>query len=335
MRLAWFRTTPPDARDLLDRTAPLIEVLRRTHDITVITAAQAHDFVWRHDRQPYDLCIYEPGPTPAHRFIWPYLLQYPGLVIPAAMMTIEPRAWTRARAVVVGDAAVAESLRDEWHATIKVATPGVRGRRHSTDGVRARHRDLAVGTLDGARADLLQRAIDRARRGGAAVTLDPHGEPEMVLQTADVIVALEWPPAAGPPLAALHGMAAALPVVVLEVEATAGWPALNPQTWQPREFSAATAVAVSIDPRDEEHSLVLTLARLAADAALRTRLGEAGHAWWAAHATLDHAVASWDDILAEAVALYPAAPEPLDDGSARAREILDELGVSVDFLSHS
>lgn len=41
----------------------------------------AHDFVWRQARAPYDLSIYQAGNSWAHDFIWPYLFQYPGLVV--------------------------------------------------------------------------------------------------------------------------------------------------------------------------------------------------------------------------------------------------------------
>src|SRR5687768_12873217 len=41
----------------------------------------AHDFVWRNARASYDLPIYQAGNSWAHGFIWPYLFQYPGLVV--------------------------------------------------------------------------------------------------------------------------------------------------------------------------------------------------------------------------------------------------------------
>jgi glycosyltransferase involved in cell wall biosynthesis len=41
----------------------------------------AHDFVWRHTRAPYGLPIYQAGNSWAHGFVWPYLFQYPGLVV--------------------------------------------------------------------------------------------------------------------------------------------------------------------------------------------------------------------------------------------------------------
>jgi glycosyltransferase involved in cell wall biosynthesis len=41
----------------------------------------AHDFVWRHAREPYDLVVYQFGNSSHHDYIWPYALRYPGLVV--------------------------------------------------------------------------------------------------------------------------------------------------------------------------------------------------------------------------------------------------------------
>jgi hypothetical protein len=334
MRLAWFRATPPDSGALLDSTAPLIDALARTHHIDVVTAAEAHDFVWKHGGAPYDLCIYEAARE--NHFIDPYLLHYPGIALLSDATMADSRAWGGSRVVVASDVAVAQSLAWAWPAArMRHVQTGVADAQHppTTSRVRSRASDLdahtgelRIGVIADARRDVVERAATRARNAGAAAHV--RGTP----QDADVIVALEWPPAAGPPVAALHAMAAGQPVVVLEIEATAGWPAWDPQTWQPRGFSQEVPIAISIDPRDEEHSLVRAFVRLAADPALQTALGAAGRAWWRSHATVDHALASWEPLLQEAVTLGPAAPQPVADGSERAQAILRELGVVVDFL---
>ena len=120
---------------------------------------------------------------------------------------------------------------------------------------------------------------------------------------------------------------------------TAGWPALDPQTWQPRGWTGQPPIVVSIDPRDEEHSLALALRRLATDAQLRESLGAAAHEWWRQHATLDHAVQAWRSILAEAITVTPS-PRPSNwprhltaNGTERARDLLAEFGATVDFLA--
>ena len=97
-------------------------------------------------------------------------------------------------------------------------------------------------------------------------------------------------------------------------------------------------VAITIDPRDEEHSLFLALRRLANDAALRNEIAETARTWWQANSTVPHAVHRWEEILAEAVSISPP-PHPIDwpahltaDGTERARQILSEFAVDVDFL---
>lgn len=41
----------------------------------------AHDFVWRHQREPYDLTVFQLGNSSAHDYAWPYLFRYPGLAV--------------------------------------------------------------------------------------------------------------------------------------------------------------------------------------------------------------------------------------------------------------
>jgi hypothetical protein len=193
-----------------------------------------------------------------------------------------------------------------------------------------------VGVLDPSRNTLIQQAVGRARDAGARLELIA-GSADSVLKKADILVAITWPPA-DELTTALAGMAAGQAVIVLETEATAGWPALDPQTWQPRGWSGQPPIVVSIDPRDEEHSLSLALRRLASDATLRATLGSAAHDWWRHHSTLDHAVEAWGAILADAAtATPPARPEGWPrhltaDGTERAREILAEFSATVDFL---
>ena len=41
----------------------------------------AHDFVWKHAREPYDLVVYQLGNATCHDYMWAYLARYPGLVV--------------------------------------------------------------------------------------------------------------------------------------------------------------------------------------------------------------------------------------------------------------
>jgi hypothetical protein len=324
MRLAWFRATRHDSGDLLDHLGPVIEQLQRSHELEIVTEAEAFDFAWKHGRRRYDVCVYETGRTRARAFIWPYLLHYPGVTILDRGDLRDARVWLGSRAIAVFDPAVARSIEDEY--------PGVRVRhvpiamRPVQTPVEARSPELRVGLIEHSRPRLVERAVQRARDRGASVRMAER------LEDADVIAALEWPPTAGPPAGAVYAMSSGRPAIVLEVEATAGWPALDPQTWQPRGFGSEPPIAISLDPRDEEHSLTLALVRLAADPHLGAALGDAGRAWSQRHATVEGAVTAWDQVLAAAAAIGVASPQRVADGSASARAILRELGVEVDFL---
>lgn len=142
---------------------------------------------------------------------------------------------------------------------------------------------VRFGALPAARADVLQRALARACLAGASAALAADGPPGRVLQEADVVVSLSWPVTNEPRTSVLAAMAARKPVIVLETTSTAEWPALDPQTWRPRGFGTDAPIVVSLDPRDEEHSLVLAIQRLSNDAALRARLADAAHAWATKH----------------------------------------------------
>ena len=349
MKVAWFRADTPRPADLLDDTAALIAELRSTHDIEVFTAANAHDFVWKDFRAPYDLSVCELDSTPAHAFIWPYLLHYGGVLLLRTLILHDSRVAAplrvpllASRVAVVSHPSVAEALREQYpDATLRVARTGVRPahpvqRVHEAQKVQAA--PVTFGTIPTDRLDIIRRALARARQAGATAELIADSSPERVLQNADVIVSLRWPWFGEPQTAALAAMAAGAPVVVLETAATADWPTLDPQTWRPRGLTADAPIAVSIDPRDEEHSLVLAIRRLSTDATLRARLGGCAHDWWRTHATPRHAAEDWERILAEAPPLRPPS-RPADwpvhlaaDGTERAREILGEFGVTVDFL---
>jgi len=304
--LAWFRAADPDVSNSLDDTALLIAQLRETHHIDVITAASAHDFVWQHFRTPYDLCVYELRDGRAHQFIPPYLVHYPGIVVlrgrPRGVYLIPQSA----RLIVTPHSATVATLQDECpNARVRFAPAGIR--------------ETSSGD-----------PLSPLRGFGAA---------------GDIVADLDWPLQGNALTTALAAMSAGKTVVAFETEETADWPALNPQTWKPRDFGRAAPfrpadpadpILVSIDPRDEEHSLKLAMRRLSTDAALRERLGAAAREWWRTHATVDHAVRAWEEIIAEALTLPPLAhsaewPAP-DDGTGRAREILAQFGVSLDLF---
>lgn len=342
--------------------------------VTCVTEARAHDFVWQHARGYFDLCVYELDNTARHQYMWPYLLHYPGvLALRTATLHDARRArlvhegrradyateirfaggpthilppwhlargqWpmlripvTAALVTVVEDSQLQQYLQTAMpEAPVRLVdvgvAPGV-----TADGASRPDSGRVVAILEPARESVVRRAVNRAE----AETGPVHVQRALVEagRRADVAVALRWPLHGRPLVSAVQAMAAGVPVVVPELSGTAHWPAIDPQTWQPRDLDAAAAPAViAIDPRDEEHSLVLALRRLLTDAPLRRAIGDAGHAWWAAHATIDRATQAWRHVLREAATMPvparpPSWPAHLDaNGTARARSLLTEAGL--------
>jgi hypothetical protein len=392
MKVAWFRPNRPDVPNHwggdFDDLAAVIDALAPTHSVEVVDARHAHDFVWQWARGAFDLCVYELDNTPAHQYLWPYLLHYPGVLALRTSTVHDSRAAALIRerrhddyAAEIAFAEGPRRLEPPWHlargawpmwripvlasrltavadeglaGTIRRACPearvawaptGVPGPEPALPiehGALAPESPLRLGVADAASVALVERAAARARRAGAAVQIVGHHDPVRLVHEADVIVDTRWPTLGRPLSTAVLGAAAGRVVIVAETESTAGWPALDPQTWQGRAVAAAggsdePAMAISIDPRDEEHSLMLALTRVASDGALRRALGTAARAWWVRQGTVAHAVAAWRVILDEAVAL-DAAPRPPgwprhldDDGSRLATALLAELGVAPDW----
>ena len=92
MRLAWFTPLPPVRSGVSLYSAELLPRLKQTHaiDTFVDTVPRypavdanevfgAHDFIWKHASDPYDLVVYQLGNSPCHDYMWPYLARYPGL----------------------------------------------------------------------------------------------------------------------------------------------------------------------------------------------------------------------------------------------------------------
>lgn len=148
----------------------------------------------------------------------------------------------------------------------------------------------------------------------------------------EIVVELEWPPRPEAIGNAVAGMAAGKAVIVFEIDATAGWPALNPQTWRPRGVADGPPIVVSIDPRDEAHSLAVAMRRLSGDPALRAQLGAAARAWWSEHGTVEGVARAWEEMLAKTAARGIARRGGRADGTERAKEILGEMGVEVDLF---
>jgi glycosyltransferase involved in cell wall biosynthesis len=91
MRLAWFSPMPPVPSGIAACSAGLVAALGDDHRIDVYVdepvarrapgTRSAHEFVWRHRLEPYDLTVYQLGNSSHHDFLWPYLFRYPGLTV--------------------------------------------------------------------------------------------------------------------------------------------------------------------------------------------------------------------------------------------------------------
>jgi hypothetical protein len=319
VRIAWF--CPPSSA---------LAELPLAHAVEVFDRSRACDFVWKHARTPYELCVYELGADAAHDFVYAYLFHYPGVLVLDAG-ALDRHAIAASRMVVVSDAATAEVVQlSSPSAPVRpmpVAAAAVDLPATTSAG------EIRFAVLDPALRGLAARALTRARSAGAPAAIVPS------LADADVVIAMRWPATRAAIVDAAAAMSAGRPVIAYESDAVADWPALDPQTWQPRGYGdSRPPIVVSVDPRDDEHSLMLAMRRLSTDAALRTALGAAGHAWWRAHATPAHAAAAWNALLDEA-AMLPAPPPTslpaslVADGTERARELLAPFAVNVDFLN--
>ena len=330
--------------------------------------------------------MFELDNTAAHRFIWPYLFGYGGVLLLRTRTLHNSRAralvhagrlehyvaeftfdaghppylahgtdyirsddWPMLRAPVIASRVtvathpgVAQALQDEYpHARAFDARGAGASRqpssRASTTGAQFSPEEVVFGVLTNDRVEVARRAFPHAQEGrlSASLLID---DAEAVMERADVILTLHWPGFGTAQTLALAAMGSGKPVVVLETEASADWPMLDPQTWRAWGVGFTPPVGVSVDLRDEEHSLGLAIRRLASDEALRSRLGEAGRAWWRIMpaSMLQRTPGGGCSARPHPLIGRPGAahwPAHLDvDGLERAREILGEFGVSADML---
>lgn len=85
---------PPARTGVAVYSQEVVAALRHEHHIDVFVdepiagrqtagscVRSAHDFVWHHQREPYDLTVFQLGNSSAHDYEWAYLFRYPGLVV--------------------------------------------------------------------------------------------------------------------------------------------------------------------------------------------------------------------------------------------------------------
>jgi glycosyltransferase involved in cell wall biosynthesis len=95
-RLAWFTPLPPAKSGIAQYNAELLPGLASAYQLDLfvddspesfrspapnLPVYGAHDFVWKHAREPYDLVVYQLGNAPCHDYMWAYLTRFPGLVV--------------------------------------------------------------------------------------------------------------------------------------------------------------------------------------------------------------------------------------------------------------
>src|SRR6185503_8098648 len=214
MRVAWFRPdTVPDG---------VIAGLRETHDVRVVDAGAAHDFVWQAAQGAFDLCVYDLDDSAAHQYIWPYLLHYPGVVVlrtsslhhrrdadrdaemafaDGAGRTDPPwpllrGAWSTwrvpvlaSRLTVVADDALASSIREVCPTARVVVTPTGVPDPEARPAPSSAHTGMGVWLPPGGSPRTFDAALVRAHQAGAAPIRKMSGE----LNAAEVVVAMQWP----------------------------------------------------------------------------------------------------------------------------------------------
>lgn len=184
VRLAWFSPLPPVHSGIAAYSLDVLEGLRHRHHIDLFVEDEAwraaggglhagrgteivplagpfelplyraYDFAVAHERLPYDLVVYQMGNAACHRYMWPYLFRWPGLVV------LHDAALHHARA----QALLLDKRADEYRAEFRFNHPGVD----------PRVADFVVAGLQGSPYYLwpmLRLVMSRAR----AVAV--HGEP--------------------------------------------------------------------------------------------------------------------------------------------------------------
>ncbi|BCS34673.2 glycosyl transferase family 1 [Luteitalea sp. TBR-22] len=145
MRLAWFSPLPPVHSGIAAYSLDVLQGLAGHHAIDLyvedrvwqaagghlhagrgpltvplegplgLPLLRAYDFPVAQERQPYDLIVYQMGNAACHRYQWPYLLRWPGLVV------LHDAALHHARA----HALLSDRRDDDYRAEFRFNHPGV------------------------------------------------------------------------------------------------------------------------------------------------------------------------------------------------------------------
>ena len=156
------------------------------------------------------------------------------------------------------------------------------------------------------------------------------------LLASDACLCLRWPTALETSASWLQCLSAARPTVISELAHLTDIPSIDPRT---RRLSHASTepVAIAIDLIDEDEALRAAMRALAEEPALRDRLARAGHAYWAAHHTLEVMAADYTRLITKGAARPAPVVSDLpshftEDHSHTTRAITQRFGISFDDL---
>jgi glycosyltransferase involved in cell wall biosynthesis len=152
------------------------------------------------------------------------------------------------------------------------------------------------------------------------------------IAACDATLNLRWPTAGEVSGPWLRCLALGLPTVIVDLAHMADVPSLDPRTWQTHGGRTAAPVCIAVDILDEDHSLALAMRRLAAQPALRARLGQAAAEYWRREHTVDRMVDDYRGLIARAL-LAPAPPASLpphlrDEGCGVLAAISEQFGLA-------
>jgi hypothetical protein len=150
---------------------------------------------------------------------------------------------------------------------------------------------------------------------------------------ADACMCLRWPTAGETSASWLRALSAGTPTVITALAHLADVPTLDALTGR-RSHRSQAPVAVSVDLLDEENGVRAAMARLSADAQLRSDLSIAGHAYWSREHRLELMADDYRRVIQEAAARPAPVPDSLpahftDDYSALVRRIEEEMGANT------
>ena len=140
---------------------------------------------------------------------------------------------------------------------------------------------------------------------------------------ADACMCLRWPTAGETSASWLRALSAGTPTVITALAHLADVPTLDALTGR-RSHRSQAPVAVSVDLLDEENGVRAAMARLSADAQLRSDLSIAGHAYWSREHRLELMADDYRRVIQDAAARPAPVPDSLpahftDDYSALVR----------------